>query len=223
VVTATANTYRIAAGVDPFTSSAPSNSLFSIAQNFIPSRNLNYNFQIEQSLTSKIVAQVGYVGSGGRHLLAIRDINQAALSATGDGSRPYSSQFPDVTFINEIQSIGTSNYNSLQATIRASGFHGITAQGAYTWSHSLDEVTAYRGALPQDSTNFKGDYGSSDFDNRNIFVSSISYQVPGSDHLRALTKGWELNSLMTFHAGSPSRCTAQLTHPERTTATSVQI
>jgi outer membrane receptor protein involved in Fe transport len=208
VVTATINATpafpsRIQAGVDPFTSAAPSNSLFSIAKNFIPSHNLNYNFQIEQSLSNKVVAQIGYVGSGGRHLLAIRDINQTALSPTGDGLRPFSSQFPNVTFINEIQSIGTSNYNALQATIRASGFHGFTAQGAYTWSHSMDEVTAYRGALPQDSTNFKGDYGPSDFDNRNIFVASISYEVPGSDHMRALTKGWELNSLMTFHGGLP--------------------
>ena len=203
VVTATAGSYRLAAGVDPFTSSSPSNSLFSIAKNFVPSRNLNYNLQIEQSLSKNVVAQVGYVGTGGRHLLAIRDINQAALSTTGSGVRPYQGQFPDVTFINEIQSIGTSNYNSLQATIRASGFHGISAQAAYTWSHSFDEVTAYRGALPQDSLNFKGDYGPSDFDNRNIFVGSISYQVPGSDHLPLLTGGWELNSLATFHGGLP--------------------
>jgi hypothetical protein len=203
VLTSTANAYTIVSGVDPFTSSAPSNSLFSIAKNFVDSHNFNYNIQLEQSLSSKVVAQIGYVGTEGRHLLAIRDINQAALSTTGDGLRPYSSIFPSVTFINEIQSIGTSNYNSLQATIRASNLHGFTAQGAYTWSKSMDEVTAYRGALPQDSFNFKGDYGPSDFDNRNIFVGSLSYQVPGSSHLQALTKGWELNSLMTFHGGLP--------------------
>ncbi len=203
VVTATAGGYTIQSGVDPFTSSAPSNSLFSIEKNFVPSHNMNFNLQLEQSLTSKIVAQLGYVGSQGRHLLAIRDINQAALSTTGDGLRPYSSEFPSVTFINEIQSIGTSNYNALQATIRASGLHGITAQAAYTWSKSMDEVTAYRGALPQDSFNFKGDYGPSDFDNRNIFVGLISYDVPGSSHMQALTKGWQVNSLMTFHGGLP--------------------
>jgi len=203
VVTSTPGGYTIKAGVDPFTTSAPSSSLFSIAKNFVDSRNLNYNLQLEQSFSSKVVTQLGYVGSGGRHLLAIRDINQAALSASGDGSRPYSATFPSVTFINEIQSIGTSNYNALQATIRASDIHGITAQAAYTWSHSFDEVTAYRGALPQDSTNFKGDYGPSDFDNRNIFVGSVSYQIPGSSHLSALTKGWELNSLSTFHGGLP--------------------
>ena len=203
VVTSTPGGYTIQAGVDPFTGGKPSSSLFSIAKNFVDSRNLNYNLQLEQSLSTKIVAQVGYVGSEGRHLLAIRDINQAALSPDGDGLRPYSATFPDVTFINEIQSIGTSNYNALQATVRASDFHGITAQAAYTWSHSFDEVTAYRGALPQDSTNFKGDYGPSDFDNRNILVTSVSYLVPGGQTLKPLTNGWELNTLMTFHGGLP--------------------
>ena len=200
VVTATAGGYTIESGVDPFTSSSPSNSLFSVAKNFVPSHNMNFNLQVEKSFTNKVVAQLGYVGSEGRHLLAIRDINQAAL---GGGSRPYASEFPSVTFINELQSIGTSNYNSLQATIRASGFHGITAQGAYTYSHSLDEVTAYRGALPQDSFNFKGDYGNSDFDTRHTFVGLLSYDVPGSSHMSTLTKGWQLNSLLTFHGGLP--------------------
>jgi outer membrane receptor protein involved in Fe transport len=196
VVTANATGYTLVSGVDPFTSTSASSSLFSIAQNFVPSHNINYNFQLEQSVSNKIVAQLGYVGSEGRHLLAIRDINQAAL---GGGARPY----PQWSFINEIQSIGTSNYNSLQATIRFSGYHGLTAQAAYTWSHSFDEVTAYRGALPQDSYNFKGDYGPSDFDNRNIFVANFSYEVPGAHILKPLTNGWQVNSLMTFHGGLP--------------------
>ena len=204
----TTQPYTIVDGVNTFQSAAASStsSIFSIAQNFVPSHNMNYNFQVEQSLSGKVIAQIGYVGSQGRHLLAIRDINQAALNPSGnaeDSTRPYYSQFPNFTFINEVQSIGTSNYNSLQATIRAAGIHGFTTQAAYTWSHSMDEVTAYRGALPQNSFNFKGDYGPSDFDNRNIFVGLVTYDVPGSQHLPLVTKGWQANSLLTFHGGLP--------------------
>ncbi|HTA85902.1 MAG TPA: carboxypeptidase regulatory-like domain-containing protein [Silvibacterium sp.] len=218
VTTATRGGYTIEYGVNVFPESLGSNSIFSIAQNFVPSHNMNYNLQIEQSLTNKIVAQIGYVGSQGRNLLSIRDINQAALGSGNitvqpagcpvthtpqDCSRPYFSRFPDFTFINEIQSIGTSNYNSLQATLRVSNLHGFTAQAAYTWSRSFDEVTAYRGALPQDSFNFKGDYGPSDFDNRNIFVGLFTYDIPGAQKWKPLTNGWQLNSLMTFHGGLP--------------------
>jgi outer membrane receptor protein involved in Fe transport len=211
VQTITANSVTIQDGVNIFESgSAPSqNSLFSVAQNFVPSHNMNYNLQIEQSLAHKLVAQLGYVGSEGRHLLSILDINQAALSATGDGARPYDSEFTDAagnplySFINQLESIGTSNYNSLQATLRVSSMHGFSGQAAYTWSHSNDEVTAYRGALPQDSTNFKGDYGPSDFDVRNIFTGLLTWDVPGAHVMPVLTKGWQVNTLMTFHGGNP--------------------
>jgi outer membrane receptor protein involved in Fe transport len=211
VYTSTVNSVTIQNGVNVFDSgTGPSqNSLFSVAQNFVPSHDMNYNFQLEQSVTPKVFAQLGYVGSEGRHLLSILDINQAALSVNGDGGRPYDSLFlnsaggPAYSFINQIESIGTSNYNSLQATLRVSSIHGLSGQGAYTWSHSNDEVTAYRGALPQDSTNFKGDYGPSDFDVRNIFTGLISYEVPGSHVLPALSKGWEVNALATFHGGAP--------------------
>ena len=207
VHTTTVNSVQIQDGANVFSSgSGPGQfSLFSIAKNFVPSHNMNYNLQIEQSFSNKVVAQIGYVGSGGRHLLSILDINQEAL---GGGSRPYDGVVADFngnpySFINQVESIGTSNYNSLQATLRVSNFHGLSAQGAYTWSHSMDEVTAYRGALPQDSTNFKGDYGPSDFDVRNIFTGLITYDLPGSHVLPLLTKGWEFNSLMTFHGGAP--------------------
>ncbi len=201
VVNATASSGTITPFVNLFSGVSASNSIFSIQQNFQPSHNLNYNIQVEQALSDKVIAQVGYVGSGGRHLLSIRDINQ--LDIDGNGSRPYATQFPQYSFINEIQSIGTSNYNSLQATLRVSNWHNLDAQGAYTWSHSNDIVTAYRGALPQDSFNFKGDYGASDFDERNIFTAFASYHIPGGENLKPLTNGWQVNTLATFHSGFP--------------------
>ena len=31
----------------------------------------------------------------------------------------------------------------------------------------------------------------------------MSYEVPGSQHLKGLTGGWQVNSLLTFHGGAP--------------------
>ena len=219
VTTATRGDYTIVQGVNTFPTSIASNSIFSIAQNFVPSHNMNYNLQLEQSLSNKVVAQLGYVGSGGRHLLSIRDINQAAPGVYNDdpagtpngqtgvqkqnATRPYYTAANPYTFINEIQSIGTSNYNSLQATLRASNLHGVSLQAAYTWSHSMDIVTAYRGALPQNNFDFKGDYGPSDFDTRNTFIGLVTYDLPGTQKFNHLSKGWQVNSLLTFHGGLP--------------------
>ena len=174
--------------------------IFSVDRNFRPSYNENYSLNVERTLSPNVIAQIGYVGSAGRHLLSLLDINQGTTQAT----RPYYALYPNYTNINQLESIGTSNYNALQAQLRFQNFHGFSAQTIYTWSHNLDEVTAYRGALPQDSFNFKGDYGNSDFDTRNTFTSFLTYNVPGSSgRFRGLTGGWVANALLSFHGGQP--------------------
>jgi hypothetical protein len=179
--------------------------VFSIQKTFQPSNNINYNLQIEQSFGSNVIMQLGYVGSSGHHLLSIVDLNQSLPNANGvdQTTRPYYSSFPQYGNINEIRSIGNSNFNSLQATLRASNYHHLSTQFAYTWSHAFDDVTAYRGALPQDSTNFKGDYGQGDFDSRNNLVGEVTYDLPGLVAHKALTGGWQFNSVMAFHSGLP--------------------
>ncbi len=182
--------------------------VFSVDRNFRPSYNENYSFNVEQTLSPKILMQLGYVGSQGRHLLSLLDINQSATGVFATNTarqttRPYFSQYPQYGNINQVESIGTSNYNSLQASFRIANWHRLSMNTVYTWSHAMDEVSAYRGALPQNSLNFKGDYSNSNFDVRNTFVSFLSYEVPGSMHLKALTGGWQLNSLLTFHGGVP--------------------
>jgi outer membrane receptor protein involved in Fe transport len=191
----------------PCTSSSTC-GVFSVAANFRPSYNENYSLNIERTLNKFTFVQLGYVGSSARHLLSLLDINQAkpgvyTTDFARQQTRPYYSQYGQYGNINQISSIGTANYNSLQAQLRVNGWHHVTAQAVYTWAHNLDEVSQYRGTLPQDSTNFKGDYGNSDYDTRNNFTTYLSYEVPGSQHLPLLTRGWQANGLLNFHGGQP--------------------
>ncbi len=201
-----------ALGGSPCSPTSPC-GVFSISPSFRPSYNENFNINVEHTFAPSVVAQLGYVGSEARHLLSLLDINQNtpgvyATSLAQQMKRPYYSTYPQYGNINEVGSNGTSNYSSLQAQIRIANWHHFTSQTVYTWSHALDEVTAYRGALPQDNTNFKGDYSNSDFDTRNNLVSFLSYEVPGSSHYQALTRGWQVNGLLTFHGGQPFTVTA---------------
>ena len=182
---------------------------FSVAKGFRSPYNVNFNLQIEKALGPKAFAQIGYVGSQGRKLLSLLNINQPHL---GGAPGPYSGNYGGYYYsdINQIQSIGTSNYNSLQATFRTTNWRGLTAQAGYTWSHNLDEVTAYRGALPQDSYDFKGnlpgdrgDYGNSDFDTRNTLGGYINYDIPAFPGPKVLTSGWAVNSAYAFKTGQP--------------------
>ena len=53
-------------------------NLFSVSPNFRPAYTMSYNLNVQKSLGKNVVLQIGYVGSEGRRLLILRDINQAA-------------------------------------------------------------------------------------------------------------------------------------------------
>jgi hypothetical protein len=170
--------------------------VFSVSQNFRTPYFYNYNLNVQKSFGNGFaVWQVGYVGSEGRKLSIMLDINQfGQLTPT----------FPNYGGVNQLNSIGTSNYNALQSTLRLRAWHGLNASFAYTWAHELDEISQYRGAIPYDSTNLKGEYGNGDFDTRNNFSGTFTWDIPGSSRGPSwLTHGWSVNSLLTFHGGQP--------------------
>ncbi|HEY0786964.1 MAG TPA: TonB-dependent receptor, partial [Acidobacteriaceae bacterium] len=204
----------------PTPTSTPVNNynLFSVNPNFRSAYNWNYNLNVEKSLGPNLIATLGYVGSQGRKLLIIHDINQAQVGTTGLGTfnqnatRPLEMStgglygtYPFYGVINEIDSAGTSNYNSLQTTIRSTNWHGLTSQFGYTWAHGLDEMTQYRNAVPQNSLDLKSDYGNMDYDTRNNFTAYLNYALPGDGMAGPhwLTHGWQLNSLISLHSGQP--------------------
>lgn len=184
-------------------------NLFSVSPNLRPAYTFNFNLNVEKTLNSKAIFMMGYVGSQSRKLLSNHDINQAALGSTNLGTagqnatRPYGSRFPNYGTINEVASLGNSNYNSLQTTLRTTGWHRLTSQFSYTWAHGLDILTQYRNANITNSLNPKADYGNMDYDTRHAFTSYLTYEVPGSTRLRYLSSGWQVNSLLTFHSGQP--------------------
>jgi hypothetical protein len=227
------NDFTIASGVPIFSPSAtPCASgngcgqiynIFSVSQNFRTPYNYNYNLQLEKTLGRALLLQLGYVGSAGHRLLTTEDINQTAISPTLasnllnattpaataaaqaalQATRPYYAQFPDFGIINQIETNGSSNYNSLQAILKVREWHRFTSQFTYTWGHALDDMTAYRGTLPQDSTDLKGDYGNSDFDTRQNFTGLLNYDLPNASRWKPLLNGWALSSLVSLHTGQP--------------------
>ena len=162
---------------------------------------------------------VGYVGSASRHNLVLQDINQNALGGDQNPStvigpngytfpyqqstRPYFNQFPNLGIINQINSAAASSYNALQVTLRSSTWHGLTGQFAYTWSHNLDDSSVFN-TIPQNSNNLKGDWGNANKDIRNHFSAYLSYEIPAfANGPKALTHGWEVNSILKFQNGQP--------------------
>jgi hypothetical protein len=186
--------------------------VYTVNQNFKNAVSVNYQLNVQKELSHGIIAQLGYVGNIGRKEILLRDINQAALSTTGSKiptaqqqiTRPFNSQYPNYGAINSLDSIGNSNYNALQIVVKMQNWHNLSSQFYYVWSHSLDDGTNYRSALPQDSTNIKADYASSTYDIPNTFRANFNYNIPQIHNTpHWLTGGFELHSLLSFYGGAP--------------------
>src|SRR5258708_5610020 len=95
-------------------------SAYSVNQNFRTPYFYNFDLQVEKSLGNAAVLQVGYVGSEGRKLNIVTNINAGSVN------------FPNFGNILQLNTIGTSNYNSLQSTFRITPSHEFTSQFAST-------------------------------------------------------------------------------------------
>jgi hypothetical protein len=144
------------------------------------------------------VLQAGYVGSLGRKLAVLRDINQPI-----GGARPYAAAYPTLATIDSVFSMANSSYSSFQTQLRQSLYKGLTATFNYTWGHAIDNTSDVRNTVPTNSYDLKNERGNSTFDIRHTVTSFVSYQLPGSNFAPRLTKGWQVNSLITVHSGTP--------------------
>jgi hypothetical protein len=182
----------------------------------------NYNLNIQQQIGSKAVLQVGYVGSQGHRLWRFFDLGQpsaAAINAAdvacgcindfGSAARPLAGNPYGAFYVLQENSSGKSNYNSLQASFRVNGWHGITSIVNYVWSKSLDnssdgEDFEPNAAQPNDSTQPNLEYGPSNFNVPHRFTWIFGYDLPRMDgSMQKLRNGWGMNSSVTLQSGQP--------------------
>jgi len=207
-------------------------SVYSVDRNYKTAYTNLYGVNIEQSIGKSWQLNVGYVGSASKHNLSLQDINRSAVvpgiqldqvttPVTVNGvtygpvtvggntfsaqqaSRPFFSKFPNIGIVNQVNSNSGSNFNALQVTLKSSEWHGLATQFAYAWSHNIDDASGFYTA-PQNSFNLKGDKGNAGLDIRNHFAAYLNYAIPTlRSGPKALTGGWELNSVLKFQGGEP--------------------
>lgn len=195
----------------------------------------SWTLGVQRQLGSDTVLKVNYVGTHSVHLLDRRDIAQALPPTPADlpfcqadptdvsHNCPVITRlpFPNFTgdFINS-DFAGYSHYNAMNVSLtHRSAQLAITM--AYTWAKSLDDKSAAAG-VGATGTGYQGfmnnhdpalDYGPSDFDVPQRFVSSYIYQLPFGRGKRLLSGvnrgvnavigGWQLSGITTFQTGFP--------------------
>jgi len=204
----------------------------------------NYNLNIQRSLGANLIAQVGYVGSVSHRLTSWYEGDPITSSGHAEclanpacASDPYYIHlyFPQYTAqpatVNGVpwytsaaqqDSEGSSNYNSLQASLRKAPSHGLQFTVAYTYSHALDDGSGYESNTGGDGGygnagrvhNYTPgfgylNYGDSDFDARQRLATSYGYTVPVAGFMksnliaREALSGWGIAGVSAFQTGFP--------------------
>jgi hypothetical protein len=174
---------------------------------YLPTQTLyQWNLSAGQELWRGAGAELQYLGSHAIHLDRDFYDNQPQPST----SRDINSRRPNQLFgtIRRIQNDEYSHYNGLTAILRQRASHGLSGMLSYTWSHDLDITDNSNGAsTTMDQYNIDLDYGDSNWDIRNRFVGTVSYELPGIPHANALVRqtlgGWQTNAIVTLQSGEP--------------------
>ena len=115
------------------------------------------------------------------------------------------------------KSIASSTYHALQMNITKRFSHGFAIQGAYTYSHAIDNASdplvpgQGNQSFPRDSLDLGPERGNSDFDVRQRLVMNYSWQLPfgrGAKHwsegvVGKVLEGWDVSGISTFSGGLP--------------------
>jgi len=178
-----------------------------------------WNFSVQRSLTTDMVAELAYVGSHGFNLAFPVDINQVHQAYWS----PNDSQFRPYPQYQGIQTASTrtdaiSNYDSLQASITKRMTKGLSLSFNYVWAHFLDDLDSSgwgSRAGPQDYQNSydpAANYSNSNFDVRNAFKGYAVYQLPfgrgkpllnHSTLLDEIVGGWQTSGTVVLQTGNP--------------------
>jgi hypothetical protein len=184
----------------------------------ITPRNYSANLTVEQDLGHGFLGRMAYVGSRGNHMTVTIDQNPAVYmpgsTLTTNQRRP----FQNFSNIYQISQSGNSWYHSAQFSLLKPFSHGFTVSANYTWSKSTDDLpydtdaatfgTSGYYTLPLNFPDFRRfQRGPSDFDKRNVFVTSYVWQAPDfgtmNPFVRNVIGKWELSGIVSAQSGRP--------------------
>ena len=184
-----------------------------------------YNLSLQRNLFADTVLEANYVGSTGRGLTSLKDINPMVLGSTNrllnESSGNCGSYLEVVCYgqLPEFQNVSNANYNAFEASLtrqpKDSHLGTVYYTLAYTYGHNLDNASGFEqrnSAVPSYSPRLF--YASGDTDVRHRISVSGGWDLPIDRAWAAgpkrLTKGWSLYPIFTYRTGFPIDIPAQL-------------
>ena len=187
-----------------------------------PKRNyvMQWNINLERELARGLTATLGYVGSHGVHQPYRQDNFDTVLPTLTAAGYLYPPAATSTTLNPNFGRISgtlwqaSSSYNALQAVVEKRLSHGVQLHGAYTWSKSIDTLSATVAddAFPNGLMNplFFDQHtsrGLSDFNVGQNFVVNLTWEAPAPKTSSRLMgwalSGWQLGGIYKASSGQP--------------------
>lgn len=174
-----------------------------------------YQFQVQQQIASRTVAQIGYVGGRGQHLTGnVGESNPFRPQVLESGKLFFPANAPRMNpamgRMKFRQTAFDSSYQGLQTSLQHQYRSSFRFQMKYVWAKSLDNNSStilrdYAGSDGVPNTwNLRANKGRSDYDIRHVFAANFSSALPGPARGRtaAVLGGWELHGTAQWQTGA---------------------
>jgi len=187
-----------------------------------PKRNyvIQWNANVERQLPGGLTATLGYVGSHGVHQPFRQDNFDTVLPTRTAAGYLYPAAATSTTLNPNFGRISgtlwqaSSSYHALQAVVEKRLSRGVQFHGAYTWSKSIDTLSATvaNDAFPNGLMNPlffdpRATRGLSDFNVGQNFVVNLTWQPPapktGSRVMKWALGGWQVGGIYKASSGQP--------------------
>lgn len=209
----------------------------------------NWSFEVQRELAKDLILDVAYVGQHSTRLrsnynaenllnpkffslgplLNTQFSNQSTVAAPYPGfptNFPVAQAllpFPQFFGINtdgQLENLGQSTYNALEAQLTRRFHNGLNLMASYTYSKTLTNAdaalpffaTLHQGGAPQNFFDQRGDKAISNQDLPHNFVLSYLYELPFGKGKRFLNRGgvvdkvvggWQIGGIQRYESGQP--------------------
>ena len=206
----------------PVYSPTTATTVYSVSPRFRPAMIQQYSLNIQAEIHRGWLAEVGYVGTRGTHLVRQRSLNQALSASPNNAIRGVTTNtlasipmrvpilgIPPDSLV-EMESEGSSWYNALEASITKRLGNGFELLTSYTFSKTLDTdgadinaTSSGNGLTLGDQNSPRERWGRTSFDRTHRFVFGGVWNLPGPPQgiKRTFLGGWIVSGIVTVQSG----------------------
>ncbi|MEO7653485.1 MAG: TonB-dependent receptor, partial [Bryobacteraceae bacterium] len=177
----------------------------------------HWSLNVQRQLLESLLAEVGYAGSRGVHVMINLPLNEVQPGSGSQASRRLIQQLDNITATNIFAPRNMSTYHGLLTKLDKRFGHGIQGLVSYTYSKAIDfgGSSGSGGGQtggPQTITCIRCGRGASGYDVKHRAVTSIVYELPFGNGRKFINHGgaldyifggWSYSGVTTLSTGRP--------------------